>query len=262
MALYSNLHDYRFNDTDVDDIRGAAVYGIDDEKLGKVEDVIFDNSNGELRYVVVDSGGWLSSKKFLVPARHLTIREEQDKDFHANLTKAQIEKLPEYKADDVESDDRFTDYEKRYKSSWADSPILHREGSTHILTPENVAGAITGAAEHIRSPKRIAHDMPRFGATSTSDSTDAVSLAGETDVQPMAPGSRGERRTVGGEVSEVPETNASSGDVAANVGELREDQIGTGYLDREYNNARLRAFEERLRRDREEIARRRGERAA
>ena len=73
MALYSNLHDYRFNDTEIDDIRGAAVYGSDNEKVGEIADVIFDNANGELRYVVIDSGGWLSSERFIVPARRLMI---------------------------------------------------------------------------------------------------------------------------------------------------------------------------------------------
>jgi len=116
MAIYSSLRDYRFNDTDIDDIRGAAVYGVDDEKLGKIDDVIFDNRNGELRYVVIDSGGWLTTKKFILPARQLMIREEADKDFYANITKDQVQKLPEYKEKAVESESDWTDYENRYKS--------------------------------------------------------------------------------------------------------------------------------------------------
>ena len=31
------------------------VYGIGDEKLGKVDDVIFDHATGDVRYVVVDT---------------------------------------------------------------------------------------------------------------------------------------------------------------------------------------------------------------
>ena len=61
------LRDYRFTE-DVDDIRGSALYGIDDDKLGKIDDVIFDHNTGTIEYAVVDTGGWLSSKKFLVPA--------------------------------------------------------------------------------------------------------------------------------------------------------------------------------------------------
>ena len=40
--MYGTLRDYRFN-KDIDDIRGSAVYGPDDEKLGKIDDVIFDS---------------------------------------------------------------------------------------------------------------------------------------------------------------------------------------------------------------------------
>ena len=40
------LRNYRFSDSSeaAEDIRGAKLYGVDDEKLGKVEDVIFDHS--------------------------------------------------------------------------------------------------------------------------------------------------------------------------------------------------------------------------
>lgn len=71
MAHYGTLRDYRFQDTDKirDDIRGSKVYGINDEKLGKIDDVIFDHTMGTIRYAVVDTGGWLSSKKFIVPPR-------------------------------------------------------------------------------------------------------------------------------------------------------------------------------------------------
>lgn len=47
--MYSTLRDHRFN-RDIDDIRGSAVYGRADEKLGKIDDVIFDSENGQIRY--------------------------------------------------------------------------------------------------------------------------------------------------------------------------------------------------------------------
>ena len=52
---------------DIDDIRGSAVYGTGDEKLVKIDDVILDSDSGQIRYIVVDTGGWLSSRRFLVP---------------------------------------------------------------------------------------------------------------------------------------------------------------------------------------------------
>lgn len=96
MANYGMLRNYRFTDT-AEDIRGAKLYGLNDEKLGKIDDVIFDHSEGTIRYVVVDTGGWLSTKKFIVPADRLRASTKHDNDFAVDLTKAQVESFPPYK---------------------------------------------------------------------------------------------------------------------------------------------------------------------
>jgi sporulation protein YlmC with PRC-barrel domain len=64
--MYTTLRDYRFG-RDIDDIRGSSVYGADDEKIGKIDDVVFDSNSGQIRYLVVDTGGWLTSRRFLLP---------------------------------------------------------------------------------------------------------------------------------------------------------------------------------------------------
>lgn len=136
MAHYGTLRDYRFADLDTDeDIRGAHVYGRDDEKLGKIDDVIFDHTTGNIRYVVIDTGGWLSSEKFIVPAERLTGSAKHEDDFQINANKQQIEAFPPYNEDDVRNEDRWKDYEKRYKAAWHDGPVQHRKGSDHDITP-------------------------------------------------------------------------------------------------------------------------------
>jgi hypothetical protein len=55
MAQCGILRDYRFTNA-AEDIRGSKVYGLNDEKLGKIDDVIFDHASGSIRYVVVDTG--------------------------------------------------------------------------------------------------------------------------------------------------------------------------------------------------------------
>ena len=62
MAQCGMLRDYRFTN-DAEDIRGSKLYGLNDEKLGKIDDVIFDHATGDIRYIVVDTGGWLSTQK-------------------------------------------------------------------------------------------------------------------------------------------------------------------------------------------------------
>lgn len=54
MAHYGTLKDFRVADA-AEDIRGSHLYGLEDEKLGKIDDVIFDHSTGNIRYVVVDT---------------------------------------------------------------------------------------------------------------------------------------------------------------------------------------------------------------
>jgi hypothetical protein len=138
MARYSTLGDYRFPNTEdaADDIRGSKVYGADDnEKLGEVDDVIFDQATGAIVYAVIDTGGWLSSKKFIVPPEKLQASAKHDEDFRVNLTKEQIESFPPYEPEHVTSEDRWGDYEQRYRSQWDTGPVMHREGTDRNITP-------------------------------------------------------------------------------------------------------------------------------
>lgn len=136
MPHYGLLRNYRFEDLNTeDDIRGATIYGRNDEKLGKVDDVVFDHSTGSIKYVVVDSGGWFSSKKFLVPSHRLHASAEHDGDFAANLDKQQIESLPVYKESDLDSEDRWKTYERQFDDAWHAGPVQHRKGSDHDITP-------------------------------------------------------------------------------------------------------------------------------
>ena len=49
------------------ELKGYTAYDGGGEKLGKVESVIADEETREPRYLVIDSGGWFSSKQFVVP---------------------------------------------------------------------------------------------------------------------------------------------------------------------------------------------------
>lgn len=134
MAHYGTL-----KDTPVakwgEDIRGSHLYGINDEKLGKIEDVIFDHSTADIRYIVVDTGGWLSSKKFMVPADALRASGKHKDDFEASLTKKQIENFPPYDESHLESDSKWSNYERGYRSKWVADPVMHREATDRNITP-------------------------------------------------------------------------------------------------------------------------------
>jgi sporulation protein YlmC with PRC-barrel domain len=147
MAKCGMLRDYRFTDN-AEDIRGSKLYGINDEKLGKIDDVIFDHTTGDIRFIVVDTGGWLSSKKFVVPAERLLASAEHKDDFSVNLTKQQIETFPPYNESDLESDDQWTDYEKRYRAQWKADPVQHRVGTDRDVTPTTYQMEGNASSEH------------------------------------------------------------------------------------------------------------------
>ena len=96
------------------------MYGPADEKIGKIDDVVFDSNNGEIRYVVIDTGGWLHSRRFMLPPDELKSSTEHENDFSINLAKDQIERFPALDEKVLEDNDKFADYEKKYRSSWTE----------------------------------------------------------------------------------------------------------------------------------------------
>ena len=158
MAHYGLLRDYRFAD-DVDDIRGANLYGHNGSKLGKIDDVIFDHATGAIKYAVVDTGGWLSSRKFLVPADRIHPDAKSRDDFAIDATKAQIEALPKYDENATRAETDWNDYDERYREAWEGGPLLQKAGSTHTITPQPTelpAGTGSGVDDQAYMPERLA----------------------------------------------------------------------------------------------------------
>jgi sporulation protein YlmC with PRC-barrel domain len=152
MAHYGILRETHVADA-AEDIRGSHLYGVNDEKLGKIEDVIFDHSTGDITYVVVDTG-WLRTKKFIVPADGLRASAKHEDDFEVNLSKEQIEHFPPYQESDLDSERQWADYEGRYRSKWVNSPVMHRAETDRNITPTsqqatgNRNSERSAAAEH------------------------------------------------------------------------------------------------------------------
>ena len=135
MAHFGTLKSFRFSEGDADDIRGTTLYGLNDEKLGKIDDVIFDHSSGDIHYAVVDTGGWLSSKKFVVPSERLSPSDKHEGNYQVALTKKQIEMFPVYDEKSVESSESWNNYEEAYSTVWEGNEVQHRAGSDHDVTP-------------------------------------------------------------------------------------------------------------------------------
>jgi hypothetical protein len=173
MARYGMLRDYRFPDV-AEDVRGSKLYGLKDEKLGKIDDVIFDCFTGLISYVVVDTGGWLTTRKFIVPADRLRASTEHKDDFAVDLTKAQIEAFPPYSESDLESEQQWADYEGRYRSKWEADPVMHRMGTDRNITPTTQQMPEQPAASATVSADR---DTGAFTEGGFAASTDSVVIS-------------------------------------------------------------------------------------
>jgi sporulation protein YlmC with PRC-barrel domain len=176
MAKQGTLRDYRFTDI-AEDIRGSKLYGLNDEKLGKIDDVIFDHFTGQIRYVVVDTGGWLSTKQFIVPVERLKVSVEHKDDFAVDLNKQQVEAFPPYEEVDLESDEQWSDYEGRYRSKWEADPVMHREGTDRNITP--TTEQMPGNSRLPRTGASVAgnEDTGAFTEGGFAASTDTVEIS-------------------------------------------------------------------------------------
>lgn len=65
-----------------------------DGTIGTVSDVLFDDANWTIRWLVVDTGTWLSGRKVLVPPAALGHAGPSEKSFPVRLTSAEIEASP------------------------------------------------------------------------------------------------------------------------------------------------------------------------
>jgi uncharacterized protein (TIGR02271 family) len=85
------------------DVKGLDLYAGTD-KIGSVDDVLVDDE-GQFRYLVINTGGWIMGKKVLLPIGRARINNTEKRVYADNLTKAQAEALPEF------TDDLKVDYE-------------------------------------------------------------------------------------------------------------------------------------------------------
>lgn len=112
MSQLIRLHDIQDNHRDLlgedyFDPTGKTAYGIDEEKIGKVEGALVEDTTGRIRYLIVDVGGWFSSKEVLIPAG--LARITGDEVYFDTLTEDQAEAMQEY-----DHDYQYT-YEEQYE---------------------------------------------------------------------------------------------------------------------------------------------------
>lgn len=179
MPHYGVLGNHKFEDEDIEDVRGAVVYGVNDEKLGTIDDVIFSHASGQIRYAVVDAGGWFSSKKFLLPAGYIQPYGRHEDKFYADLDQERIRFLPEFKGEVLRSEGEWAGYEKQYEERWNEGSNLYNQDTNRIITPpmDQVEGgrstplseAGKRSLERDFTPRKMGREDEYLGVASSRD---------------------------------------------------------------------------------------------
>jgi hypothetical protein len=101
-------------DDSVVDFDGLDVRGTDDTSLGDVDGFLVDPQSGRVLYTVVDSGGWFSSRRLLIPIGHTTV-DPDARALRVDVSRESLRGYPEFDEDRFRalSDDDFRGYEHR-----------------------------------------------------------------------------------------------------------------------------------------------------
>jgi hypothetical protein len=117
----TNFYNSRLRYLDADDIDDSAVAfddldvrASDGSKLGDLDGFVLDSTSGRVFYAVVDSGGWFTSRRFLLPIGHAQLDRER-RALTIDVTKDAIRRYPEFDAQRFRefSDDEMRAFEQR-----------------------------------------------------------------------------------------------------------------------------------------------------
>ncbi|MGA2248036.1 MAG: PRC-barrel domain-containing protein [Verrucomicrobiota bacterium] len=121
--------------TKVKTLDGYSIQNTKDETIGKVQDVYFDDRHWTVRYLVANTGKWLTGRQVLVSPYALVAVNADHENVVADLTKKQIEDSPSLESDKPVSRQFESDYYGYYgwpaywygPYSWGNYPYLERD---------------------------------------------------------------------------------------------------------------------------------------
>ena len=93
-------------------VEGTSVYNPDGKKLGTIDDLMIDKISGQVRYAVMEFGGFMGigTDRYPIPWRLLTY-DTQLEGYVVPLSTPQLESAPRYASDKVPA------YDEAYKAT-------------------------------------------------------------------------------------------------------------------------------------------------
>ena len=157
VSLKNTYPEYRntYSDNNLGHLDDYSVYAQGEDKVGTVEDGLFDNATGQFRYLVVDTGLWIFGKKVLLPIGKAQFDNSNQRVYVHGLTKEQVENLPEYDGSEVNYD-----YEERVRGVYR----------------ENAAAQSAPVAGYTRDNYNYDYDKDLYTAPETTDRNQPIRL--------------------------------------------------------------------------------------
>jgi sporulation protein YlmC with PRC-barrel domain len=86
-----------------DNVEGTSVYNVAGDKLGSIDDLMIDKFSGQVRYAVLEFGGFLGINADRYPIPWKVLKYSSDKGgYIVPLDKSQLQNAPKY-SDDAET---------------------------------------------------------------------------------------------------------------------------------------------------------------
>jgi sporulation protein YlmC with PRC-barrel domain len=95
------------------ELKGYALLATDGE-IGSVHDLLFDDETWDVRYFVVDTGGWLPGRKVLISPEAFGDAKWVERNIRVGLSKEEIKSSPPVDTDKPLSRQRETEYRSHY----------------------------------------------------------------------------------------------------------------------------------------------------
>ncbi len=83
------------------DLRGARVVGADGDRIGRIGDVILDQSSGHIGFVTIETGGVLGMGTTSRPVPWEALQRSGETEFRLSVTQDRISQSPELRTDDL-----------------------------------------------------------------------------------------------------------------------------------------------------------------
>jgi sporulation protein YlmC with PRC-barrel domain len=156
----------------LDGMLGSSIVATDGE-IGKVYNVFFDDRSWSVRYLVVETGSWLTRRKILITPAALGRPLWAEKTIPVLLTKEQVQNCPDVDADRPVSRQQEPGLTRHY--GWADylsmKPSFPPVALTDVEVADSEATSTSIGDPHLRSAKEVAGyqvaatDAPLGGVT-------------------------------------------------------------------------------------------------